>query len=92
MKRIALVIICLAFLASSTFAFAADVYVTKNGKKYHKETCRWIKNRETTKMDEKEAIEKGYEPCSRCFKSKAVSDKSAQKAKEVVQKAKESKS
>jgi len=44
------------------------VYVTKNGKKYHKETCPFIKNRETISMDEKEAIAKGLKPCGKCFK------------------------
>ncbi|MFH1622446.1 MAG: hypothetical protein ABIA97_04920 [Candidatus Omnitrophota bacterium] len=44
------------------------VYVTKNGKKYHKETCPFIKNRETVNMDEKEAIAKGLKPCGKCFK------------------------
>lgn len=46
------------------------VYVTRNGKKYHAETCPFIKNRETTSMELKEAAEKGLEPCGRCFKEK----------------------
>lgn len=44
------------------------VYVTKRGKKYHKEDCRFIKNRETISMDKKEAEAKGLTPCGRCFK------------------------
>ena len=44
------------------------VYVTKRGKKYHKEGCKFIKNRETIKMDKKEAEEKGLKPCGWCFK------------------------
>lgn len=43
------------------------VYVTRKGKKYHKETCPFIRNRETISIDEKEAIEKGLKPCGRCF-------------------------
>ena len=45
------------------------VYVTRRGKKYHKETCPFIRNREAISIDEKEAIEKGLKPCSRCFSS-----------------------
>ena len=43
------------------------VYATKRGKKYHKEGCPFIRNRETISMSESEAIEKGLKPCARCF-------------------------
>ena len=39
----------------------ATVYVTKTGKKYHRETCRWGK----IPISLAEA-KQGYEPCSRC--------------------------
>lgn len=55
-------------------AFAEDVYVTKSGKKYHKEDSRFTKGKEVTKMDRKEAEEKGYEPSSD-FLQDEVSDK-----------------
>ena len=83
-KKVLLMGLCAALLASTTLAFAGDVFVTKSGTKYHKEDCRLIKNRETTKMDEQEAIEEGYTPCGRCFKEKAkeakASDKSTKKS------------
>ncbi|MFC1645637.1 hypothetical protein ACFL2Y_00445 [Candidatus Omnitrophota bacterium] len=44
------------------------VYVTRRGKKYHKETCPFIKNRETVSTSPKEAEEKGLKPCGRCHK------------------------
>jgi methylphosphotriester-DNA--protein-cysteine methyltransferase len=44
------------------------VYATKNGEKYHKESCPFIKNRETTAISENDAVSKGLKPCGRCFK------------------------
>ena len=55
-----------AFLTVS--AFAEYVYVTKSGKKYHKEGSRFIKNKETEKLTIEEAEEKGYEPSSEFLK------------------------
>ena len=67
MKKIRLFVLSAALLANTALAFAQDVFVTKNGKKYHtSQTCRWVKGRETTSLDEKAAIEKGYKPCGRC--------------------------
>ena len=60
--------LCVLFLSASTLAFAADVYVTPNGKKYHKADCRFVKNREVQKLDKDEAIAQGHKPCGRCFK------------------------
>jgi len=71
MKRIMMLVLSAALLANTALASAQDVYVTKNGKKYHKsETCRWVKGKETTTLDDKAAIEKGYTPCNRCASEK----------------------
>lgn len=53
-------------------ASAKDVYVTQNGKKYHTADCRWVKNRDTIKIDEEEAKKKGYEPCGQCMNGDGV--------------------
>ena len=66
-KRLAALILCLTFLATTSFVFAEDVYVTKQGKKYHKSDCRFIKNRDSQKIDIEDAKAKGLEPCGRCF-------------------------
>jgi len=66
-KRLAALILCLTFLATTSFLFAEDVYVTKQGKKYHKQDCRFIKNRDTQTIDIEEAKAKGLEACGRCF-------------------------
>jgi len=43
------------------------VYFTvKYGVKYHRSTCRYLKNRECASMPRKEAKLFGYEPCSVC--------------------------
>jgi len=69
-KKLFVIGLCLAFLGASAFAFAGEVYVTKNGTKYHKADCRLIKDRDVTALDEEEAIASDYEPCKRCFKEK----------------------
>ena len=71
MKKITMLVLTMALLANTALALAQDVFVTKNGKKYHtSQDCRWVKNKQTTSMDEKAAIEKGYKPCGRCASEK----------------------
>lgn len=41
------------------------VYITKSGKKYHKAGCKYLKSSQI-KISKKEAIKKGYTPCSVC--------------------------
>ncbi len=73
-------IVLLSFLLTTTYVFAADVFATKQGKKYHKEICRFIKNRETTKLDEQEAVTKGLVKCGKCFADEqAALDKEVKK-------------
>ena len=55
-------------MLTATAVFAEDVYATHNGKKYHKESCRLIKNKKPQKIDKAEAIKKGLTPCNSCFK------------------------
>lgn len=86
LKRMMLVGLCLTFLTMSSLAFAEDVYVTKKGKKYHQKTCGLIQKRDVVAIDKEEAIEKGYTPCSKCFKDEVskddVKDADETKAKE----------
>lgn len=42
-----------------------SVFVTQSGKKYHKADCYYLSSA-ATKMTKEEAIENGYEPCSKC--------------------------
>ena len=63
-------ILCGMLMTVSSAAFAETVYMTERGKKYHKEeTCRFLKNREVQKIDDKKAKELGLVPCGRCYKS-----------------------
>ena len=41
------------------------VYITKSGKKYHRAGCKYLKSSQI-KISKKEAIKKGYTPCSIC--------------------------
>ena len=52
-KRLLLTV--LAVMILTTAAFAEDVYVTKRGKKYHKEGSHYIKGKEVEKITREEA-------------------------------------
>ena len=60
-SMLVLVVTCMMFAAS---VMAEDVFVTKYGKKYHKKDSRFIKGKETVKMDREEAEAEGYKPSS----------------------------
>lgn len=49
-------------------AFALDVYVTKNGKKYHKKDSRFLKGKDVEKLTLEEAEARGYKPSSEMVK------------------------
>ena len=57
-------------LSTATYALAEDVYATKNGQKYHKEICEFIKDRKPFKIDKEQAIKKGLKPCRACYEDK----------------------
>ena len=57
-------------IAGSTFAYAEDVYVTKNGKKYHKADCLLVKDKGAKPISMEEAQKKSLKPCRRCFGAK----------------------
>ncbi len=46
----------------------ATVYVTRTGKKYHREGCRYLRSSKIP-ISRKQAIKEGYEPCSVCAPS-----------------------
>lgn len=58
--------------------FAEDVYVTKNGKKYHKKDSRFIKGKEVEKLTVEEAEARGYEPSSDFLKDDNIEAKPAE--------------
>ena len=65
-RRILLGVLALgvACIMLASNALAEDVFVTKYGKKYHKEDSRFIKGKEVIKLDREEAEAQGYEPSS----------------------------
>ena len=77
MKRF-IILTSFAVLLATNAAFADQVFVTKNGKRYHQQTCPLIKNKGAQAIDLKAAVEQGLQPCSKCFKDK-LSDQSNQK-------------
>ena len=80
MKHLAVLALGIIFLSVTTFAQAEDVYVTKRGKKYHKEGCLLIKNKGAEKITLKEALEKELTPCQRCFNEELSSKNEETKA------------
>lgn len=46
------------------------VYITREGKKYHKESCHFL-NKSKLKVSLREAIENRFEPCKRRYKNAA---------------------
>lgn len=68
-KRIsALFIIFFMLTTIALFAAGASlVYVTPNGKKYHKKHCRTLtKSKQITELTLQEAEKKDYTPCKIC--------------------------
>ncbi|HBR15632.1 MAG TPA: hypothetical protein DD723_08890 [Candidatus Omnitrophica bacterium] len=68
-KRIAMIGLVGVLLMATTYVMAEEVLATQKGVKYHKETCRLIKNKDNaTKMEKSEAVHAGLEPCRKCYK------------------------
>ena len=57
------------FIATLLFASSsATVYITANGKKYHRENCRTLtKSKAVTAVSIDEVKRKGYTPCKVCY-------------------------
>ena len=67
-QRLMMLGVLMTFLSAATFASADEVFITPNGTKYHKETCRLIKNKGTlSKVDKEQVVKEGYGPCKKCF-------------------------
>ena len=45
--------------------FSQTVYITKTGKKYHNESCRYL-SRSSFTIKLSDAVARGYDPCSVC--------------------------
>ena len=57
-----------ASLASAPAKPAKDiVYITKNGKKFHRSICRTLaRSKKKIAISRQDAIKKGYTPCKAC--------------------------
>jgi hypothetical protein len=53
------------FIVGAGQAFSQTVYITKTGKKYHVQTCRYL-NRSSIPISLADARAAGYTPCSIC--------------------------
>lgn len=65
-KRLATFVALFFILTVSLAAFAAEtVFITPKGKKYHRESCRTIKN-SSSPISLNDAIARGYTSCKVC--------------------------
>jgi len=64
MKALKVILLILSITLVSTIS-AQEVFTTKTGEKYHKSSCRYLKNSKYI-IELKKAIELGYDPCSVC--------------------------
>ena len=72
-KKVLIYGLLVIFASMTTVAAAEEVYVTATGSKYHKSSCRLIRNKETAKaMDKDEALASNHQPCKVCFKDDLV--------------------
>jgi hypothetical protein len=70
MKKVLTLMFMGMILINATFAFAEDVYATKNGKRYHKADCLLIKDKGAKAIALEEVEKKGLKACHRCFGTK----------------------
>ena len=83
MKKFITLSLILVTISLAANAFAAEVYVTKRGKRYHKADCRLIQNKEFVKIDQSAADAKGLKPCGICFKDTSALLNDQMKSKNV---------
>ena len=75
MKRTILTILAgIMVMTVAHASFAEDVYITKHGKRFHKELCKVTRNKEVQKLDRQAAELKGLKPCQSCFKEEKKDD------------------
>ena len=67
MKQVFTMMLAAMLMIGSSFAYAEDVYVTKNGKKYHKADCLLVSKKGAKPIALDEALKKGLKPCRKCF-------------------------
>ena len=75
MKRAFLTLLTgVIILSVANVSFAEDVFVTKHGKRFHKELCKITRNKEVQKLDRKAAELKGLKACASCYKDETKDD------------------
>ncbi len=72
LKKVLLTVLAVALI--STAAFAEDVYVTKKGKKYHKEGSHYIKGKNVEKITREEAEKRGLKPSKEFLEDKEANE------------------
>ena len=81
-KKLLFLTVIFSLLLSNVFS--QTVYVTKTGKKYHNENCRYL-NKSSFTMELSDAIAKGYEACSVCKPPTTVNSQTPTQTKTTKQ-------
>ena len=76
-RKLAMMMVLTVCMATVSLASAEDVYVTKNGKRYHSELCRLIQNKSPHKINLDEAVKKGLTPCKLCAKDSMIGNQAS---------------
>jgi uncharacterized protein YcbX len=74
LKKLIVATLCLVIL-SPAILFAEDVFVTKQGTKYHNENCSLIASKDKQKISLEDAKARGLTPCARCIGKEISSEK-----------------
>jgi hypothetical protein len=77
-KQLLFLTVILLFVVSNVCS--QTVYITKTGKKYHNEDCRYLR-RSSIPISLANAIENGYAPCSVCNPPSIVTAKASSRSK-----------
>ncbi len=70
LKKVIIAVLCAAIL-SPVILFAEEVFVTKQGTRYHSEGCFLVAKKDKEKISLEDAQAKGLTPCAKCIGKKA---------------------
>jgi hypothetical protein len=73
-----LLLLLVFFSLAIGHGFSQTVYITKTGKKYHVQTCRYL-SRSSIAISLSDAIASGYTPCSVCNPPSKITETNSQK-------------
>jgi methylphosphotriester-DNA--protein-cysteine methyltransferase len=77
------IVLLLLVACASQASDAQSVYITKTGKKYHRASCQYLRKSQI-EISMKEAVDRGYTPCSVCTPGRPNEQKSSEKQQKTT--------